>query len=267
MRPNPSAFLARSRSIGFRRLARGAVLMGLLAALTSCGGGSDGGGGGFLPSPSGSVSSPSPATTYAIGGSVSGLAGSGLVLQNNASDDLPQAADGSFRFHTALESGAAYAVTVKAQPSNPAQTCTVGNGSGTAVGEVTGVTVACSAPEPEPLPEPLPQVSTLAGSGDRSFADGSDTLASFNRPRALTVDASGNVYVADHDLLVRKITPAGMVSTLAGTTGASGSENGTGTSASFYRPVGIVVDASGNVYVADYWGYKVRKITPPAPGP
>jgi sugar lactone lactonase YvrE len=260
MRPSQSIFFARSRSVGFRRLARGLVLTGLLAALISCGGGSDGGGGSFVPSPSGQVSSSSPATTYAIGGTVSGLAGSGLVLQNNTGDDLPQAADGSFRFHTALESGAAYAVTVKAQPSNPAQTCTVGNGSGTAMGEVTGVTVACSAPEPPPQPLPLPQVSTLAGSGVQGFADGSDTQASFNRPSGLTVDAGGNVYVADEgNSRIRKITPAGVVSTYSGT-GVRSSSDGPPGKASFYAPDTVVMDASGTLYVGDL--SVIRKITP-----
>ena len=242
--------------------------MGLLAALISCGGGgSDDGGGGLLPSPSGSVSPPSPATlspaaTYAIGGSVSGLAGSGLVLQNNASDDLPQAADGSFRFHAALESGAVYAVTVKTQPSNPVQTCTVGNGSGTATGDVTGVTVACSTPEPPPppLPLPLPQVSTLAGSGVQGFADGSDTQASFSRPSGLTVDASGNVYVADEgNSRIRKITPAGVVSTYSGT-GVRSTVDGPPAKASFYAPEAIIMDASGTLYVSDV--DVIRKITP-----
>jgi sugar lactone lactonase YvrE len=235
-------------------LAHKAVLTGLLlAALTSCGGGSDGGGGSFVPSPSGPVSSPSSAATYAIGGSVSGLVGTGLVLQNNASDDLAVTANGGFSFPVPVASGASYVVSVKTQPSGPAQTCTVGNGSGTAVGEVTGVTVACSAP--------LPQVSTLAGSGDRGFADGSGTLASFNRPSALTVDASGNIYVADKgNSRIRKITPAGVVSTLAGT-GALGSADGPAAKASFFYPGAIAVDnASGNIYVGDLG--VVRKITP-----
>jgi hypothetical protein len=81
---------------------------------------------------------------FSIGGTVSGLAGSGLVLQNNAGDDLPIAADGSFGFATALDDGSAYEITVLAQPSGPIQTCSVANGSGSLEGgDVDDVTVAC----------------------------------------------------------------------------------------------------------------------------
>ena len=83
--------------------------------------------------------------SYTVGGSVSGLAGNGLVLQNNAGDDVNVAADGSFTFNTPVASGADYAVTVKTQPSNPAQTCTVNNASGTVTaGNITDVSVLCS---------------------------------------------------------------------------------------------------------------------------
>ncbi len=83
--------------------------------------------------------------TFTVGGTVSGLAGSGLVLQNNGGDDLPIAADGSFTFATALPDGSNYAVTVLTQPGTPSQTCTVSNGSGTLAGaNVTNVVVACS---------------------------------------------------------------------------------------------------------------------------
>ena len=83
-------------------------------------------------------------TTYTIGGSVSGLAGSGLVLQDNGGNNLPVTANGSFAFTTAINRGAAYKVTVLTQPSSPAQTCVVTNGSGTATANVTNVAVACT---------------------------------------------------------------------------------------------------------------------------
>lgn len=84
-------------------------------------------------------------TTHTVGGTVSGLAGSGLVLQNNDGDDLAVAADGSFTFATPLVDGSSYAVTVAAQPGGPAQTCTVANGSGTIAGaNVTDVAVQCT---------------------------------------------------------------------------------------------------------------------------
>jgi hypothetical protein len=86
-----------------------------------------------------------PPPTYTIGGHVDGLAGSGLVLQQNGGDALAISADGDFTFATPLNDGASYVVTVFAQPGNPAQTCTVANGSGTVDGaNVTDVAVTCT---------------------------------------------------------------------------------------------------------------------------
>jgi hypothetical protein len=83
----------------------------------------------------------------------------------------------------------------------------------------------------------------------------------FNRPFGITADKSGNVYVADQvNNLIRKITPAGVVTTLAGT-GAVGSTDGDGTSATFNSPFGIAADSSGNVYVVDTNNQLVRKIS------
>ena len=105
-------------------------------------------------------------------------------------------------------------------------------------------------------------VSTLAGSGATGATDGLDTAATFNLPEGVAVDAAGNVYVADNgNNLIRKVTPAGLVSTLAGS-GQSGSANGTGTAASFDSPFGLAVDAAGNIYVADSGNNLIRKITP-----
>lgn len=82
--------------------------------------------------------------TFTIGGSVSGLAGSGLVLRNNGGDDLPISANGSFTFTTPIASGQPYLVTVATQPGAPAQTCTVANGSGTVNAAVTNVAITCA---------------------------------------------------------------------------------------------------------------------------
>jgi hypothetical protein len=81
---------------------------------------------------------------FTVGGTVSGLAGSGLVLRNNGGDNLAVSGNGSFTFATPVASGGAYAVTVLTQPTSPSQTCTVTNGSGVVGGEaITGVTIAC----------------------------------------------------------------------------------------------------------------------------
>lgn len=84
-----------------------------------------------------------PAATYTVGGTVTGLSGGGLVLQNNGRDDLAVAADGGFAFATAQAGGTAYAVTVKKQPAS--QNCTVARGTGTvAPAHVTTVDVRCT---------------------------------------------------------------------------------------------------------------------------
>jgi sugar lactone lactonase YvrE len=105
-------------------------------------------------------------------------------------------------------------------------------------------------------------VTTLAGSGSSGSADGTGTLASFSYPKGVAVDTERNVYVADtNNSKIRKITPGGVVTTLAGS-GSSGSADGTGAAADFSYPWGVAVDNSGNVYVADSNNHKIRKITP-----
>ena len=110
---------------------------------------------------------------------------------------------------------------------------------------------------------PAGVVSTLAGIGLTGSSDGTGSAARFNGPIGVAVDGSGNVYVADYgNHTIRKITPAGVVSTLAGSAGQFGSSDGTGSAARFSNPTGVAVDGSGNVYVADIGNNTIRKITP-----
>jgi gliding motility-associated-like protein len=104
-------------------------------------------------------------------------------------------------------------------------------------------------------------VSTFAGTHHTGFTNGTLTSASFNQPRDVTVDNSGNTYIIDDNNVVRKVSPAGVVTVFAGS-GALGSANGTGTSATFRYMLGIVTDANGNVYVTDSNNNMIRKITP-----
>jgi hypothetical protein len=105
-------------------------------------------------------------------------------------------------------------------------------------------------------------VTTFAGTATVvGSKDGTGTAALFNGPYSLVVDSSGNIIVADTgNFTIRKITPAGVVSTYAGAVGILGSSNGTGTAANFGSPSGVAVDSSGNIYVADSTNNEIRKV-------
>lgn len=106
------------------------------------------------------------------------------------------------------------------------------------------------------------EISTFAGSGEAGFANGNGTEASFNQPTRIAIDKKDNLYVIDQlNHSIRKITPSGKVSTLAGS-GHAGSEDARGSQASFFFPKGIGIGPEGNIYVADFFNNKIRKITP-----
>jgi hypothetical protein len=139
------------------------VCFGLLSVLllTACGGG-----GGSTP-------------TYAVSVTVSGLTGSGLVLQNIGGDDLSISADGTFSFATSLADGESYAVSVLTHPSAPTQLCTVSNGTGTISGaDVTNVSVAC--------------VNTYTVSVTASGVSGSGLVLQNNGGDDLSISADGS---------------------------------------------------------------------------
>ncbi|MEO6995067.1 MAG: NHL repeat-containing protein [Lacunisphaera sp.] len=105
-------------------------------------------------------------------------------------------------------------------------------------------------------------VSTLAGYAAYGSNDGAGVAARFYDPQGLAVDHSGNLYVADMDnYTIRKITPAGVVTTIAGTAGMAGYTDGVGPTARFWKPQGMAVDAAGNVYVSDTPNQTVKKIS------
>jgi hypothetical protein len=119
------------------------------------------------------VSCTTTISLFTIGGAVSGLSGSGLVLQNNGGDDLGITANAGFTFATKVPAGSSYNVTVKTQPSNPAQTCLVTNGTGVANADVSNVSVSCST-----ITYKIGgTVSALAGSGFVLQNNGGDNLA------------------------------------------------------------------------------------------
>lgn len=108
---------------------------------------------------------------------------------------------------------------------------------------------------------PAGMVSTLAGAGTAGFADGGAAAAKFNHPNGLAVDAQGVLYVSDYDnYRIRRVMPTGDVSTVAGS-GQRGASDGPAASAQFVGPEGLAVNAAGTLYVADFAGYRIRKIT------
>ncbi|MEN7529141.1 NHL repeat-containing protein [Cupriavidus sp. DL-D2] len=233
--------------------ARALTLLLGIAVLSGCGGGDN-------PPASTPASQPDPApvvpvvpvpATYTVGGTLSGLAAAtSVVLQNNGVDALTLSANGAFKFSTAVTS--VYAVTIGTQPVG--QTCTVTHGSGTTAANVTDVSVDCINNPPAAA-----QVSTLASGGTNGYVDATGSAARFSQPAGMAVDALGNVYVADNaNHRIRKITAAGVVTTIAGST--QGSVDATGTAAQFRFPSGMAIDAAGNLYVADQLNHQIRKI-------
>jgi hypothetical protein len=102
-------------------------------------------------------------------------------------------------------------------------------------------------------------VTTITGSAGTGFQDGNVSVAKFDQPNGICIDPQGNLYVTDYNNnRIRKITPAGMVSTLAGS--QQGFEDGPAAQAKFYKPGHICMDNQGNLYVADRYNHRIRKI-------
>ncbi len=110
---------------------------------------------------------------------------------------------------------------------------------------------------------PAGLVTTFAGSPVGGYQDGPGLNALFSGPTGVCADAQDNIYVADtYNYMIRKITPQGVVSTIAGQSMLSGTTDGTGTAAKFYNPGAMCLDLQGNLLVLDVLNYRIRKVTP-----
>ncbi len=109
---------------------------------------------------------------------------------------------------------------------------------------------------------PEGNVTTYAGTGSYGISSGPGNVSTFGFPTGIDVDSDGNVYVADHNThIIRRISISGFVTTIAGTPYILGDVDGAANAASFNRPYGLTVDQEGNIYVADEWNHKIRKIS------
>lgn len=197
---------------------------------------------------------------FTVGGSIGGLTGSGLVLANGGDTVAPQAGATSFVFPTPVASGGSYSVTVQTQPSG--QTCTVAGTFPASIGSanVTNVLVSCTTTSTYTL------VAGQETCPAQPIVDGTGAAASLNpQVNGAVLDSAGNYYAFDGGR-VRKVTPAGVVTTIAGGPPGNGTiVDGTGAAAVFAgrvfgTPAGMAVDGSGNIFVADL--YAIRKVTP-----
>ena len=115
-----------------------------------------------------------------------------------------------------------------------------------------------------PAPQSTPTISVFAGSLQQvGSQDGVGPAAQFNAPQGIAQDSAGNVYVADTgNHTIRKVTPAGAVTTVAGLAGQQGSADGTSASSRLSSPSGLAVDAAGNVFIADTGNHTIRQLSP-----
>src|SRR5216684_1114236 len=142
---------------------------------------------------------------YSVGGTVTGLRSQGLVLEDNSGNDLSLSSNGAFTFTNRIKNGGVYSVTVKTQPSNPAQTCTVQNGSGSIdKANVTNIIVSCAqagrfAYVVNQLSNNVSAYAIDSATGNLTAINGSPFAVSGTTPVSLAVDPNGRfLYVVNN---------------------------------------------------------------------
>ena len=182
---------------------------------------------------------PPPPTSFKIGGTVSGLAGSGLVQRNIGSNDFAVTGNGPFTFSIPIANGVPYSVAVAMQPTNPAQICTVTNGSGTVTNaDVANVAVDCVTPPPPGGVDP-----TFGSGGKVSTAFGGDETA-------MALQADGKIVMAGgsgSDFVLARYNPDGTLDSSFGNGGLVTSDVGSGSSD---EARAVAIQSDGKIVVA-----------------
>lgn len=193
-------------------------------------------------------------TSFNVGGAISGLTTSGLILANGTDVISPAANATRYVLPHQVAFGGTYSVTVQQQPAG-LQCNVAGTYPATiSAGDVTTADVTCA---------PVSGLSLVVGQEQcpaAGYIPGTGAAASVPDVEAMAFDASGTLYFTGSSLkLVGKVTPSGSVSTLAGTYGHSGTADGTGATAAFNSATGIAYDGLGSLYVVD--SDVIRKVT------
>ncbi|HXQ82037.1 MAG TPA: protease pro-enzyme activation domain-containing protein [Opitutaceae bacterium] len=189
-----------------------------------------------------------PATFFVVGEGTAPLAYQWQRLPSGSTTWAPLADSGTYggsATSTLVVNGATFAM------SGDQFRCVVSNTTGSATSSPASLTVNATG------------VTTMAGwPGSSGSADGTGWAARFEYPGGVRADANGNLFVSDGTAnTIRMVTPAGVVTTVAGIAGRSGSTDGPVATALFNGPGGVAVDGAGNLYVADDLNYTIRKIS------
>jgi sugar lactone lactonase YvrE len=220
----------------------------------------------------GGIATIGPAFTYIPSITVSTIAGDGIF---GFKDGTGTAAQFQLLLHKCTDShGNIYVVDQvnhRIRKITPAGVVTTFAGDGTGLGDIGQPNGICADKNDNIYVSDVCKIKKITPAGVVSLyagqplncgaVDGGPSVASFSYPYGMCVDNSGNIYVADRSThSIRKITPAGVTSTLAG--GTYGDENGAGTAAKFRYPHDVCADADDNIYVVDQSNNKIKKITP-----